>query len=54
LLRSGRSDVKIMRAGQECGIKFKGRIKLEIGDMLEAYTKEEKHRTLKIAGVSRR
>lgn len=53
-LRSGRSEAKETRAGQECGVRYKGRTKLEVGDILEAYTKEENRRTLKITGVSRR
>ena len=36
-LKSGPSDVHEVEAGSECGISFKGDIKLEVGDRLELY-----------------
>jgi len=39
-------DVKEIEKGNECGIRFKGKIKLEVGDILELYKKELKHKTL--------
>ncbi|MFA5947469.1 MAG: translation initiation factor IF-2 [Candidatus Gracilibacteria bacterium] len=35
-----------INAGNDCGIKFKGDVELKEGDVLEAYTKEETHRTI--------
>ena len=54
LLQSGRSETKEVYAGQECGLQYKGRTKLEIGDLLEAYTEERVIRDLVIEGVSKR
>ncbi len=53
-LQIGRSDVKEVFGGQECGLQFKGRVKLEVGDLLEAYTEEKKARDLVIKGITRR
>lgn len=36
-LKSGPSDVHEIEAGQDCGISFKGDIKVEVGDRLEMY-----------------
>ncbi|MDD3861820.1 MAG: translation initiation factor IF-2 [Candidatus Gracilibacteria bacterium] len=38
--------VKEIGEGNECGIKYKGDIVLQEGDILEAYIEEEKHRTI--------
>lgn len=54
VLQSGRSETKEVRAGQECGLQYKGKTKLEIGDMIEAYTEERVVRDLVIEGVSKR
>jgi len=45
-LQAGKSPVKEVMAGQEGGASFKGKIKLMIGDRLEAYTEESKTRKL--------
>lgn len=37
-IQSGKSPVKEASAGQECGITFRGKLKLELGDVLEFYT----------------
>ena len=39
-------DVKEIEKGNDCGIRFKGKAKLEEGDVLEFYKKELKHKTL--------
>jgi len=39
-------DVGEVESGQECGIKFKGNFKLEVGDILEAFKEEKKIKTL--------
>ncbi len=36
-LKSGPSDVHEVEAGEDCGISFKGDVKLEVGDRLELY-----------------
>jgi len=36
-LKSGPSDVHEIEAGSECGISFKGEVKIEVGDVLELY-----------------
>lgn len=54
LLQIGRSEVKEVHGGQECGLQFKGKVKLEVGDVLEAYTEEKKARDLVIEGVTKR
>ncbi len=43
-LQSGKSPVKEVGAGQECGLAFKGKTKLEVGDRFEAYIEESKAR----------
>lgn len=53
-LQSGKSDAKEVKAGQECGIQFKGRTKPEVGDILEVYTMEREKRILDIEGISMR
>lgn len=45
-LQSGKSNVKEVHAGQECGLSFLGKFKLEEGDVLEAYTEESKARKI--------
>lgn len=47
-LQTGKSPVKEASAGQECGITFKGKLKLEVGDILEFYTEESKVQKLEI------
>lgn len=53
-LQSGKAEAKEVRGGQECGMQYKGRTKLEVGDILEAYTEERNVRSLVIEGISRR
>ncbi len=36
-LKSGPSDVHEIEAGQDCGISFRGDVKIEVGDTLELY-----------------
>lgn len=43
-LQSGKSAVKEVGAGTECGLSFQGKLKLLVGDRLEAYTEESKAR----------
>ncbi|EKD43728.1 MAG: hypothetical protein ACD_72C00154G0001, partial [uncultured bacterium] len=40
-LQTGKQEVKEVPEGTECGVHFDGKLKLEVGDVLEAY-KEEK------------
>ncbi len=43
-IQSGKSPVKEAGAGQECGMNFKGKVKVMIGDIFEAYSEESKTR----------
>jgi translation initiation factor IF-2 len=43
-LQSGKSSVKEVGAGTECGLSYTGKIKLMAGDRLDAYTEESKAR----------
>ncbi|MSR84862.1 translation initiation factor IF-2 [Candidatus Uhrbacteria bacterium] len=43
-LQSGKSVVKEVSAGQECGLSFKGKTKIAIGDRFEVYMEESKTR----------
>ncbi len=45
-LRKGDDAVKEIKSGNECGIKFKSDVKVEEGDVLLAYSEEEKIRTI--------
>ena len=45
-LQSAKSDVSEVCIGQECGIKFKGKPIIAVGDMLEIYREEKKIRKL--------
>ena len=45
-LQSGKSATKEVGAGTECGLSYKGKIKLQAGDRLDAYTEESKARKL--------
>lgn len=47
-VQSGKSPVKEAGAGQECGVNFRGKIKLEVGDILEFYTEESKVQKIEI------
>ncbi|MCR4278891.1 MAG: translation initiation factor IF-2 [bacterium] len=43
-LQTGKQSSKECHAGQECGISFKGKTKIEVGDRLEIYHQETKKR----------
>jgi translation initiation factor IF-2 len=45
-LRRVKDDVKEVKAGFECGIKIAGYDDIKVGDVLEAYVREEFERTL--------
>lgn len=53
-LQLGRSELKAGQPGQEIGLSYKGKVKPEEGDILEAYTEKRIHNELKIEGVSLR
>lgn len=53
-LQLGQSELKEAQVGQECGIKYKGKVKPEEGDILEAYTEERKIKAFKIEGIKLR
>lgn len=53
-LQIGRSEVKEVFGGQECGMLVKSKVKPEPGDLLEVYSEERKMRDLVIEGVTRR
>jgi translation initiation factor IF-2 len=48
-LQAGKVDVKDVEAGSECGFSFEGKTRLEVGDILEFYTEEEKERTVEMS-----
>lgn len=39
-IQSGKSTVKDVLMGQECGLSFAGKVRIEVGDMLELYQEE--------------
>jgi translation initiation factor IF-2 len=45
-LQTGKQEVKEVPGGTECGVEFSGKLKLEEGDILEAYKEEKKERKL--------
>ena len=45
-LQSGKQTVNELPEGNEGGLQFDGKLKLEVGDVLEAYTEEEKEKKL--------
>ena len=45
-LQSGKQAVNEVPEGNECGLQFEGKIKLEEGDVLEAYKEEKKEKKL--------
>ncbi|HSR89584.1 MAG TPA: translation initiation factor IF-2 [Candidatus Udaeobacter sp.] len=45
-LQSGKQTVNELPEGNEGGLQFDGKVKLEVGDLLEAYTEEEKEKKL--------
>jgi translation initiation factor IF-2 len=48
-LQSGKSAVKEVGEGKECGLAFKGKTKLEMGDRFEAYLEESKARKIEFS-----
>ena len=50
-LQAGKQEVKDVEEGQQCGIGFTGKAKIEEGDVLEVYTEEEHARTLVVPGA---
>jgi translation initiation factor IF-2 len=53
-LQLGRAEIKEAHGGQECGLRYKGKVKPEVGDVLEAYLEEKKTQQLVIEGISKR
>ena len=51
-LQAGKVDVKDVMQGAECGFTFEGKTKLEVDDIMEFYTEEEKERTVEIEGAN--
>lgn len=45
-LQSAKSEVKEVAGGQECGVKFKGKPVIQVGDTLEIYREEKRARKL--------
>ncbi|MFZ2803830.1 MAG: translation initiation factor IF-2 [Patescibacteria group bacterium] len=45
-LQTGKSTAKEAHAGQECGISFKGKVKVQVGDRFEIYHEETKERKI--------
>ena len=53
-LQMGKSEAKEIKAGQECGLRFKSKAKPEVGDIMEFYSEESRQRLLQIEGISKR
>ena len=45
-LRKINEQVKELKEGNECGIKYSGDMDIQVGDIVEAFIEEEKHRTI--------
>jgi len=45
-LQSGKQSVNEVPEGNECGLQFEGKMKLEVGDVLEVYKEESKEKKL--------
>jgi translation initiation factor IF-2 len=45
-LQTGKQEVQEIPAGTECGVEYSGKLKLEEGDVLEAYKEEKKDKKL--------
>lgn len=45
-LQSGKQDMKEIPQGNECGLQYEGKVKIEEGDVLEAFTEERKIKKL--------
>ncbi len=47
-VQSGKQAVKEVHSGQECGLSFKGKTKIQVGDRLEVYHEEVKDRKVQV------
>ncbi len=54
ILQANKQNTTEVLKDQECGIQYKGKTKVDVGDTLEVYTEEIKQRKLEIEGVSKR
>jgi len=45
-LQRGENNIDTVNQGEECGIKYGGKLKLKEGDTIEAFVRTEKHRSL--------
>ena len=45
-LQISKQEMNEVPEGSECGIQFEGKLKLEVGDLLEAYKEEKKEKKL--------
>ena len=45
-LQAGKVDVKEVLQGEDCGIKFKGKTIVKVGDILEVYKEEKRIKKL--------
>ena len=45
-LRKINEQVKELKEGNECGIKYSGDMDIQVGDIVEAFIEEEKHRSI--------
>ncbi len=50
----GAAELKEAQIGHECGMRYKGKVKPEEGDLMEAYTQERKAKEFKIEGINLR
>jgi translation initiation factor IF-2 len=53
-LQLGPAEMKVAQVGQECGMRFKGKVKPEEGDVLEAYTQERIMKEFILEGIDLR
>ncbi len=45
-VQSGKTEVKEVPSGSECGARFEGKVKIEVDDVFEVYTEESKARKI--------
>ncbi len=53
-MQLGSGELKEAQIGQECGMRFKGKVKPEEADVMEAYTQERKAKEFTIEGINLR
>ncbi len=53
-LQLGPSELKEAQIGHECGMRYRGKVKPEEGDIMEAYSQERKAKEFKIEGITLR